>query len=109
MAALAVTKFFDVLTTMRRLRHAHDETNPIVRRLMFRIGPTTTIWLVFAVAIAIIGAAGWAASDASAPLQIVFIVLGVAISLIQAGVALSNHTGRDNIISRMVRNVYVRR
>lgn len=106
-AALALTKLADVVSTLQRIKHAGHESNPIARRLMFRLGTTTTIWLVFVLALIIIVVTGLGALRSGPALQAAFLVAGVAISIIQLAVAHSNWTRRDNLVTRMVRKAHV--
>lgn len=102
-ALLVVTKVCDVVSTSQRIVHPHGETNPIVRHMMIRVGTTKTVWVVFVLALIIIGLAGWAAIIGSIIMQALFILAGVAISIVQGSVAYGNWIGRDNIITRRVR------
>jgi len=100
---LVLTKLCDVASTLQRVKHPHGETNPIARKTMLRIGKTKAVWVVFVLALIIIGLAGWAAISGGKILQTLFIIVGIAISIVQGSVAHCNWTGRDNVITRQVR------
>ncbi len=102
MALLALTKLLDVLSTLRCITHSGIETNPLARSVMQKIGVKTASWLVFAIAIAIIACSGLAALYGPFFYQVLFILLGIPISVIQAAVALNNHTGRTNLITSQI-------
>jgi hypothetical protein len=102
-AFLVLTKLCDVVSTLQRLEHPHGETNPIIRPTMLRVGRTKAVWVVFVLALIIISLAGWAAINGGNITQALFIVAGVAISIVQGSVAYCNWTGRDNVITRRVR------
>lgn len=102
-ALLVLTKLCDVASTLQRLKHPHGETNPIIRKTMLCVGTTKAAWAVFALALIIIGLAGWAAVNGGNIMQALFIVAGVAISIVQGAVAHCNWRGRDNIVTTRVR------
>lgn len=102
-ALLVVTKLCDAVSTSQRIRHPHRETNPIARHMMIRVGTTKAVWVVFVLALIIIGLAGGAAISGGSSMQALFILAGVAISIVQGSVAYGNWTGRDNVITRQVR------
>jgi len=102
-ALLVLTKLCDVASTLKRLGHPHAETNPIARPAMLRLGTTKTVWIVFALALVIIGLAGWAALNGCTIMQALFIFVGIAISIVQGSAAHCNWTRRDNAITRRVR------
>ena len=102
-ALLVLTKLCDVVSTLQRLEHPQGETNPLARQTMLRFGRTKAVWIVFVLALIIIGLAGRAAGNGGNILQALFIVAGVAISIVQGSVAHCNWTGRDNAITMRVR------
>ena len=102
-ALLVLTKLCDVASTLQRVKQPHAETNPIARQTMLRVGTTKAVWIVFVLALIIIGLAGRAAINGGNILQALFIVAGVAISIVQGSVAHCNWTRRDNVITRRVR------
>ena len=50
-AAIIITKYFDCITTQRKIRGIGMEMNPIARVMMQRIGIKGTIWLIFVITI----------------------------------------------------------
>jgi hypothetical protein len=102
-ALLVLTKLCDVASTLQGLKHPYGETNPIARKTMLRVGTTKAVWVVFGLAFIIIGLAGWAAINGGNIMRALFIVAGVAISIVQGSVAHYNWTDRDNVITKRVR------
>lgn len=102
-ALLVLTKLCDVISTLQRINHPHGETNPIARKTMLCFGTAKAVWIVFVLALIIIGISGWAAINGGKIMQALFIVAGVVISIIQGSVAYCNWTRRDNVITRQVR------
>lgn len=103
MVLLVVTKLCDVLSTLQNIRHPEGETNPIARQMMIRIGKKKSIRIVFVLALIIIAIAGAAAIVGNDNLKALFIVMGVAISIVQGAVAHNNWSGHENLITRRVR------
>lgn len=99
---LVVTKLMDVLSTLKRISPTNPELNPLARWLMNKVGMRPAIWLVFTLVVIIIGVATWIAFDVDGLFQIVFIVGGMLVSIIQAAVAYANWTQRPNFITRKV-------
>jgi len=103
---LITTKLADVVSTLRIIRKSRQETNPIGQRMMYYWGVQKSAWAVFGIALIIIIAAGTAALFGPLAYQVAFVVLGIFISIVQAGVALCNWTGRENRVSRFVLKFY---
>ena len=103
-ALLVVTKFCDVASTTQRIDHPGAETNPLARlMMMMRVGTTRAIWVVFVLSLIIIGVAGGAAVAGGNLMKFLFIIVGVAISIIQGAVAHCNWSGHENAITKRVR------
>jgi hypothetical protein len=102
-ALLILTKLCDVVSTLQRLEDPHAETNPIALGTILRFGTTKAVWIVFVLALSIIGLAGWAAINGDNITRALFIVAGVAISIVQGAVAHCNWKERDNFITRRAR------
>lgn len=115
-AALILTKFFDCLTTHRRLPSIDAELNPLARKVMLRLGPRATIWMAFAVTVVIVAVVWWpvlrVVRDGAGPIALLygsaFVLLGLAISVIQGAVAWTNHTGRMNRITARLAAIFTR-
>jgi hypothetical protein len=99
---LVSTKLMDVISTLKRITPTNPELNPLARWLMSKVGVRPAIWLVFALVVIIIGVATWIAFDVDGLFQIVFIVGGTVVSIVQAAVAYANWTQRPNFITRKV-------
>ena len=96
---LVITKFMDTYTTMRRIQGISHETNPVARKLMGRLGVKPAIWAIFGLAMVIISLAGWLALNLGAIFQVVFIVVGLFVVVVQAAAAQANWTGRQNAVT----------
>ena len=105
-ALLAVTKLLDVVSTLQRIDYPRAERNAIARYMMIRLGTSSAAWLVFVLALIIIGVAFVAAMRGGTTMQALFIIVGVPISIVQGAAAHCNWTGRDNFITRHVRIIY---
>ena len=96
---MAATKLMDVISTLKCVSPTNPELNPLARWLMNKVGVRPAIWLVFVLVVTIIGVATWIAFSVGWLFQIVFIVGGVMVSIIQAAVAHANWTQRQNWIT----------
>lgn len=103
---LIVTKLCDVLSTLREIHHASNESNPFAQKIMRRMGTKQAVWLVFLLAILIIAITGITALTMGVVFQVVFTVFGLFVSIVQLAVAIANWTGRDNMVSTQVRKVH---
>lgn len=103
---LVATKVCDFLSTWFRIRHPGEETNPVARRAMVGLGTRPALWLVLVISLVVIGVAGRAALAGGSLALLAFVVLGLAISLVQGAVAMANWTGRDNPVTRRVHSLH---
>jgi quinol-cytochrome oxidoreductase complex cytochrome b subunit len=76
-----------------------EETNPIARQMMRRFGQTKVIRMVFIVSLIIITIAGAATIAGDNNMKALFIVIGLAISIVQGAVAYLNWSDRENVIT----------
>ena len=102
--AIIITKYFDCITTQRKIRGVAMELNPIARRLMHRFGIKTTIWLAFAITIVVIALSQyWIHYQADSILwDYGYILSGGFTALIQGATALNNHQGRPNFVTKQL-------
>jgi hypothetical protein len=105
-ALLVATKVCDFLSTWNGIRNPCEETNPVARRAMERLGMRRALCLVLAASLVVIGVAGQAALAGGTLRSLAFVVVGSAVSLVQGAVALANWTGRDNPVTRGVRSFH---
>ena len=105
---LIITKLADVISMLRHIRGTQHESNPFARRIMQRIGITPAVWLVFGLSLIIVGVTTYVALAGHWLIQIAFILLGVFVSYVQAAVAHTNATQRDNTITRTIRQMVYR-
>ena len=101
-AAIVITKYFDCITTQRKIRGIGMEMNPIARVMMQRIGIKATIWLIFAVTIVItILCQVWIQLTTESILwDYYYMLMGTFTAIVQGATALNNHFGRPNLITK---------
>ena len=112
--ALVLTKFLDCWSTTKQMEDPSDETNPIARGAMIRLGPRTTIWGIFVLVVVIVAIVGGSAYRTAGALEggsdsmlqrlsvWGYLILGSGIAIVQAAVAQTNRSGRFNRISGAV-------
>ena len=102
--AIIITKFFDCITTQRKIRGIGMELNPIARVMMQRIGIKETIWLIFAVTIIItILCQVWIQlATESILLDYCYILTGTFTAIVQGATALNNHQGKANMVTKQL-------
>ncbi|MCO6463394.1 MAG: hypothetical protein J5I52_04515 [Saprospiraceae bacterium] len=105
---MIISKYMDCITTANRVKHPSQEQNPFARMLMSKYGIQPVIWGIFALTVLIVLTAIWLVynvySDTES--QILFIFLGMTISIFQFAVALSNKTGKLNIFTKVIAAFY---
>ena len=102
--AIIITKYFDCITTQRKIRGVAMEFNPIARRLMHRFGIKTTIWMAFAITIAVTALSQyWIQYQTdSILLDCGYILSGGFTALIQGATAVNNYQGRPNFVTHLI-------
>ena len=108
--ALVVSKYLDCYTTSMNITGISEETNPMARGLMKRLGIQTTIWSIFVTTVIIVTVSNWLvlAYDNSSWYTVGYIILGGLVTVVQLSVALTNHTRRVNPITRLLSRVFER-
>ena len=103
-AAIIITKYFDCITTQRKIRVIGMEMNPIARMIMQRIGIKGTIWLIFVITIiTTILCQLWIQFKTESILwDYGYILTGSITATVQASTALNNHQGRPNVITKQL-------
>lgn len=102
-AYVVLTKYFDCWTTVRFVRTSEAETNAFARCLMRHFGFVRTVWGLFAFAsLWAIGLAACATVSDDTSLAWGYMLLGSFVGTVQAAVAVTNATGRFNIVTRLV-------
>lgn len=102
-ALMRVTKALDCLTTLAAVPTAAAETNPFARGIMHRLGVQRTTALVFLLAAALTcTVAAVVLMMGSTLYAALFIVVGLFVATVQAAVAHTNWTGRQNPITARV-------
>ena len=100
--AIIITKFFDCITTQRKIKGIGMEMNPIARVMMQRIGIKGTIWLIFAITIIItILCQVWIQIQTESILwDYCYIVTGIFKAIVQGATTLNNHKSKANLITK---------
>ena len=103
-AAIIITKYFDCITTQRKIRGIGMEMNPIARVMMQRIGIKGTIWLIFVITIitAILCQLWIQFKTESILWDYGYILTGSITATVQAATALNNHQGRPNFVTKQL-------
>ena len=101
---LTLSKFLDCLTTSQGITHLHQEQNYLARKMMIRLGMQNTIWGVFLLSIIIIVSPILYHYFEPLPFWylILYILLGLAISVIQFAVAHTNYYKKLNYFTRLL-------
>ena len=103
-AAIIITKYFDCITTQRKIKGIGMEMNPIARVMMQRIGIKETIWLIFGITIiTTILCQLWIQLKTESILwDYGYILTGIITATVQAATALNNHKGKANMITKQL-------
>ena len=103
-AAIIITKYFDCITTQRKIKGIGMEMNPIARLMMQRIGIKVTIWLIFGITIiTTILCQLWIQLKTESILwDYGYILTGSITATVQAATALNNHQGKSNMITKQL-------
>ena len=101
-AAIIITKYFDCITTQRKIRGIGMEMNPIARVMMRRIGIKGTIWLIFGITIitTILFQLWIQLKTESILWDYGYILTGAFTAMVQGATALNNHQGRPNFVTK---------
>ena len=101
-AAIIITKYFDCITTQKKIRGIGMEMNPIARVMMQRIGIKGTIWLIFAISIIVtILCQVWIQIQTESILwDYCYIVTGTFTAIVQGATALNNQQGGPNFVTK---------
>ena len=101
-AAIIITKYFDCITTQKKIRGIGMEMNPIARVMMQRIGIKGTIWLIFAISIIVtILFQVWIQIQTESILwDYCYILTGTFTAIVQGATALNNHQGGPNFVTK---------
>ena len=103
-AAIIITKYFDCITTQRKIKGLGMEMNPIARVMMQRIGIKETIWLIFAATIVITTLCQvWIQLKTESIFwNYCYILMGTFTVIVQGATASNNHLGRPNMITKQL-------
>lgn len=103
-AAIIITKYFDCITTQRKIKGIGMEMNPIARVMMQRIGIKGTIWMILVITIITTMLCQlWIQLKTESILwDYGYIITGSITATVQAATALNNHQGRPNMITKQL-------
>ena len=103
-AAVILTKWFDCISTLKRIQGIQMESNPIARALMYRLGIRGTVWFAFAVAVLVTVLSQlyvqlWTVHPAW---DLAYVFTGLFTAVIQGATALNNYQGKPNFITLLI-------
>jgi hypothetical protein len=104
--ALVAAKLGDMITTWAKVKHPEEEGNPLVKRMMIRIGVKPAILVnglfiqILVVLMTIV------ALQADQGEQRFFVIVGSFLALDTAAIAHCNWTGRSNWFTRLSLSFY---
>ena len=102
--AIIITKYFDCITTQRKIKGIGMEMNPLAQVMMQRIGIKGTIWLIFGITIiTTILCQLWIQLKTESLLwDYGYILTGSITATVQAATALNNHQGKANFVTKQL-------
>ena len=105
---IVVSKFFDCWTTSTQITHPNQERNPLARNLFKRFSSQTVIWGIFVLTVLIVGISIWIlfTSYNTDLYKIIYLIIGVIVTMAQFAVAHTNKTKRSNFITRILMKRY---
>lgn len=106
-ALIIFTKFADCYTTSKHIGvNSGMERNPLARFLMNKFGIQNTIWIIFLITVVIVVLAlVYVLEYDSLVYDIMFIAFALIISVVQLCVALNNHTGKTNFLTKLIHRI----
>jgi len=102
--AVILTKWFDCISTLKKIQGIQMESNPIARALMYRLGIRGTVWFAFAVAVIVTVLSQlyvqlWTEHQAW---DWAYVFTGLFTAVIQGATALNNYQGKPNFITLLI-------
>jgi hypothetical protein len=103
-ALIVLSKFLDCYTTSAQIVSIHQERNPLARLIMKRLGVRFTIWVIFVLALGIVGISTWSLFCCYTGIgyRLGYIGIGAFIAWVQFSVAHTNRTSRINFVTRFL-------
>jgi len=107
-ALIILTKFADCYTTSKHIGvNSGIERNPLAKFLMDKFGIQNTIWIIFLFTVVIVLVTlVYALEYDSLVYDILFISFALIISVVQLFVAMNNHTGKQNFLTKLIHRIY---
>lgn len=101
---MVFSKFLDCYTTSSKITTITQEKNPLARKLMTLFGVHTTIWGIFGLTILIVVLSVWLLKTFcnTTIYKVVFIHLGILVSVTQFAVAHTNWSKRPNFLTKFL-------
>jgi len=103
-AAVILTKWFDCISTLKKIQGVQMESNPIARALMYRLGIRGAVWFAFGVAVLVTVLSQlyvqlWTLHPAW---DWAYVFTGLFTAVIQGATALNNYQGKPNLITLLI-------
>lgn len=104
---IIITKFADCCTTSKHIGdNSGIERNPLARFLMKKFGIQNTIWIIFFLTVLIVVVSLiYVLEYDSMVYDIIFIVFATIVSVAQLFVAMNNHTGKQNFLTKVLHRI----
>ena len=107
---LIISKFLDCISTSKKIKTFQQETNSLARKFMKLFGIKTTVWIIFViVTLIVLLVALYTYNTYNSSYKIVYIILGIFISIIQFSVVHTNYTGNKNFVTKIIYSLYSRK
>ncbi len=105
---IILSKYLDCYTTSSQITSITQEKNPLARKFMRQFGVHTTIWAIFGLTIIIVVLSVWLISVYynTTTHKVIFIFLGMMVSIAQFAVAHTNKTKQLNFITKLILKFY---
>jgi len=107
-AAIIISKFLDCWTTSIKITNVDQEANPLARKLFGIFGSHKTIWFIFGISVLIVSLSHWLLLTFyhRALYKILYIIIGLIVSIVQLAVAHTNWTRRLNFFTKILMKRY---
>jgi len=105
---IVISKFSDCYTTQKGIERkgVHGEQNHFMRGFMLRFGYVKTIWMVFSLVILIVSIVSFYVVEYAGIFETAaYIIFSTIISIIHFGVAVNNHQGKRNWITKKLEKI----
>jgi len=105
---IIISKLFDVLSTIKILKSPYQERNILAKKIMMKIGIKPTCWIIWISIVILVTYYTYKTILSESLLEMYgFLIIGNIISIFQFAVAHYNHTGKNNIIIKLLRKTFI--